>query len=97
MFCSCLGNSLITRLLLWEMSGKSLGNSSENSGNIWEISSYKRHENRVKPCQNNRRQTLIVKSLPPNYLIIKLFAQSSIAACAAATRAMGTRNGEQDT
>ena len=66
-----------------EMFGKSLGNSLVNSGNIWEIFPYKPHGNRVKPCQNNRRQTLIVKSLPPNYLIIKLFAQSSIAACAA--------------
>ena len=77
------------------MFGKSLGNSLGNLGNIWEIFSYKLHENRVKPCQNNRRQTLISKSLPPNYLIIKLFAQSSMAACAAATRAIGTRKGEQ--
>lgn len=77
------------------MFGKSLGNSLGNSGNIWEINQYKLHENRANSCQNNRRQTLIIKSLPPNYLIIKLFAQSSIAAWAAATRAMGTRNGEQ--
>lgn len=51
--------------------------------------------NRVKPCRKERRQALIFKGLPPNYLIIRCLNPYSMAACAAATRAMGTRKGEQ--
>lgn len=54
------------------------------------------HANFLK---SNRRQAFINKYLPPNYLIISsyfaCYLSFSIAACAAASLAIGTRNGEQ--
>lgn len=54
------------------------------------------HANFLK---SNRRQAFINKYLPPNYLIISFYFACyllfSMAACAAANRAIGTLNGEQ--
>lgn len=59
------------RLFLWEISGKQLENSLGNRktiGKHFRTNYTKTVQTRVKI---NRRQTLIFKSLPPNYLIIK--------------------------
>ncbi len=55
------------------------------------------------PCQNAhtsiyevRRKSLCFRGLPPNSLSFKVRIFYSTAACAAASRAIGTRNGEQE-
>ncbi len=47
------------------------------------------------PKRNLGGKLLFIGALPPKYRITLSYAYSSMAACAAATRAMGTRKGEQ--
>lgn len=56
------------------------------------------HANSIhKMSKNKSCKVLINNTLQPNYLANINSRYSSTAACAAATRAMGTRNGLHDT
>ena len=54
------------------------------------------HRNVQPPIYEVRRKPLCFRGFPPNSLSFNFVGYPSIAACAAARRAIGTRKGEQD-